>query len=689
MRVLIVTSEFHPHAGGIERYVADMARSLASQVDVGLIMGAEQFPPPGSRYATVGRLNLASVSNPGALETATAQLVRQASDFRPDVIHLASAGLAVFAPTLTSIAPVFATVHGKDLTRPRQQTPGQDVAALIALGLAVCQRVFCVSRSTEGQVLDRCRQARTCVLTPGLTPTIHLHPAPILAEADRTDDRRRRIRLVTAGRIIRRKGHRRLLTILEHLRTPVTWTIIGAGPGVDVLKERVRDSPLRRHIHLAGVLDDKAMWRAMAQADLFALTPVDLVDDAGLDAEGFGMVFVEAGAVGTPAIGSIYGGCGEAVRNGETGLLIDPLDPARAAVALDALLVDPARLKRMGDAACAFAMNNHGWGDRVNTLLAAYRDAWNAKPLQAEARPAAPYRSATGCKPRAAVLIPVGPACRPAFVRDTLESAAFWLGKDVPIVVLDNSGTGMGPCAAADMPAVDILTFPAACGVHGKLFVMLAQGLARILDRYDPEVVVRMDTDALVVGPDLIERAQARFAADPGLAGLGAWRISATGAPRDFTTAAKALAHATARTDESGLLVAGAVRMALAHDYTPGEHLLGGGCLLHRRGLDALEAMGVLEQPCLAALNVGEDVLFSLFIRAAGLTLGEFARAGEPLGCKWRGLPADPPTLQAQGRALVHSVRHFGRGWDEARIRAWFRAERDMQAWTGVSRRAG
>ena len=277
------------------------------------------------------------------------------------------------------------------------------------------------------------------------------------------------------------------------------------------------------------------------------------------------------------------------------------------------------------------------------------------------------------------VLIPVGPDCDVAFVADTLASVRSYLPVRTPLTLIDNSGRGIAEQAAAGLDDADVLTRPSPAGIRGALFVNLARGMARAIARHDPEILLRMDTDALVIAPGLIEAARARFDEEPGLACVGAYRGAAGGGRRDFSAAAAALDRAMARSNALGAFLQGHETSARAHGYETGEHVLGGGCLYHRRALTALAASGVLDRPDIASCSVGEDVLFGLFLRAAGLTLGEFARPGEPAGCKWRGLPAEPPKLIAQGRGLVHSVRSCGQAWDEARIRSYFRGVRTAE----------
>jgi phosphatidylinositol alpha-1,6-mannosyltransferase len=73
---------------------------------------------------------------------------------------------------------------------------------------------------------------------------------------------------------------------------------------------------------------------------------------AGLEQEGFGIVFLEAAACGVPQVAGASGGAAEAVAAGVTGLVVEtPGDPDAVARALAALLDDPERRATMGAAA--------------------------------------------------------------------------------------------------------------------------------------------------------------------------------------------------------------------------------------------------------------------------------------------------------------------------------------------------
>ena len=83
--------------------------------------------------------------------------------------------------------------------------------------------------------------------------------------------------------------------------------------------------------------------------------------DAEINAEGFGIAFIEAGASGTPCVAGDSGGVRSAVRDGETGLLVDATDVAAVAQAIDLFLVDSERRRSMGVAARRAAEGYYNW----------------------------------------------------------------------------------------------------------------------------------------------------------------------------------------------------------------------------------------------------------------------------------------------------------------------------------------
>ena len=114
-------------------------------------------------------------------------------------------------------------------------------------------------------------------------------------------------------------------------------------------------------IVFAGLLPDDELAEAYATATLYVgLSRID----REINAEGFGISFLEAAASAVPAVAGDSGGVRSAVRDGETGIVVPPTDIAAIAAAIASLLRDDALRSAMGRAGRAAVESHYNW-DRV------------------------------------------------------------------------------------------------------------------------------------------------------------------------------------------------------------------------------------------------------------------------------------------------------------------------------------
>jgi hypothetical protein len=231
----------------------------------------------------------------------------------------------------------------------------------------------------------------------------------------------------------------------------------------------------------------------------------------------------------------------------------------------------------------------------------------------------------------------------------------------------------------------DIAVIPApegAPGGQGGLWVKLAAGYRWLLERYEPQIVLRLDADALIIGYGLEERAEQEFTKNPAIGILGACRIGPDGGRRDPSWAAQRLRQETGvfgRLHPECRTVLRYFRdLAHKNGYVDGESALGGAYIHPYDVVHDLYDRGWLDQPHLAASNLGEDHLMSMLITAAGYELGEFSRPEDPMALKQRGLPAHPEALLATGKLVTHSVRYW-EDLKEEEIRGIFARVRSPQ----------
>ena len=132
---------------------------------------------------------------------------------------------------------------------------------------------------------------------------------------------------------------------------------------VDDLHQLVAERGLGERVRFVGARDRDQLADLMAGARL-VLNPSH--------SETYGLTALEASACGVPVVASAAGGLVEAVRDGETGLVLRTRDPQAWADAVTGLLRDPAEARRLGAGGLEHA-RQHTWDRMARRTLAAYR----------------------------------------------------------------------------------------------------------------------------------------------------------------------------------------------------------------------------------------------------------------------------------------------------------------------------
>jgi glycosyltransferase involved in cell wall biosynthesis len=172
--------------------------------------------------------------------------------------------------------------------------------------------------------------------------------------------------VLSIGRFVPEKGHRHLLesaTRIERVKPGVHWVLVGSGELEEPLRDQARRLGLESRVRFTGWRDD--IPDVLALADVFVLPSEN---------EGFGRVAVEAMAMARPVVAAAVGGVPEIVRDGETGILVPPSDPAALAAAVRSLLDDPARAARLGAAGRARAQSRFSLTAHVDGVERVYAE---------------------------------------------------------------------------------------------------------------------------------------------------------------------------------------------------------------------------------------------------------------------------------------------------------------------------
>ncbi|KAF1009588.1 MAG: GDP-mannose-dependent alpha-(1-6)-phosphatidylinositol monomannoside mannosyltransferase [Luteibacter sp.] len=339
-RVLLISRNFPPLKGGMERLNCRMASAIAKVAELNMV------GPRGAGAALQGLGSIREVPlRPlwrfflGAFGAAGWSAIT----VRPELTVAGSGLCAPFAwmAARLSRGRYAVYVHGLDVIARHW--------AYRAFWLPFIRRAdICVANSHNTARL--CRE----VGVPG-ERTVIVHPGVELADSVAADDVaafRRRERwegrpvLLSVGRLTARKGmlefvdkvfprviarHPRVLLVVMGNDAPDALT----GKGVrDALQALVEERGLGEHIRMLGEVDDATLALGYAAADV-AVFPVRTIPG---DVEGFGMVAVEAAAHGLPTVAYATGGVPDAVKDGVSGYLVPADDTVAFAGAIDRVL---------------------------------------------------------------------------------------------------------------------------------------------------------------------------------------------------------------------------------------------------------------------------------------------------------------------------------------------------------------
>jgi phosphatidylinositol alpha-1,6-mannosyltransferase len=360
---VLVTNDFPPAHGGIQRVMARLAQELALQKEPILVV-APRLPGSDS-FDAAQRFEVLRYRGRGRVLSFAGMFfsllyARLASR---DFITLASiwfpAGLAacLLPPIVRGKLIVFA--HGAEIA-PRKG------------GIRRCLMRYVFDRADV--VVANSRFTRRLLIEAGVQRTIFIINPGI--DADPIAPKRSDIpTILSVGRLIARKGFdttiAALAAILPQYPT-ARYEIIGSGPQRAELEALAKRHHVEDHVFFLGAVDDSQMRDAYARAWIFALPTRSIADDV----EGFGVVYLEAALAALPTIGGRFSGAEDAILPDETGLLVDGASSSDVAAAIARLLRDREAAERMGIRGRERALDYFTWQRAAAELAALVRKGY-------------------------------------------------------------------------------------------------------------------------------------------------------------------------------------------------------------------------------------------------------------------------------------------------------------------------
>ncbi|HXE57721.1 MAG TPA: glycosyltransferase family 4 protein [Gemmatimonadales bacterium] len=166
----------------------------------------------------------------------------------------------------------------------------------------------------------------------------------------------------TLGIVSRLKDQGVVLRALAQVAAPVRLVLAGVAPGGPLERLAARVPPRHAVVFLPFEPDVRPLYELL---DL-VLLPSRM--------EGLSQALLEAMALAKPVIASAHSGNLDLIRDGVDGRLVPPTDPAAWARAIEELLAESARARRLGEAARTTARETFSLERTVRGTLAVYQE---------------------------------------------------------------------------------------------------------------------------------------------------------------------------------------------------------------------------------------------------------------------------------------------------------------------------
>jgi phosphatidylinositol alpha-1,6-mannosyltransferase len=366
MSHLLVTNDFPPKVGGIQSYLWELWRRLPP----------DDFTVLTTPHAGAGAFDAAQ---PFRVVRTKEPVLLPHPGLRRRIDALASevgAKLVVLDPALPLghlgpqlDLPYAVVLHGAEVTVPGRLPGARHLLARVLRGashvIAAGSYPSAEANRAAGVELP------TTIVPPGVDVELF---RPLTADARRAGRRRLglpedELLVVGISRLVPRKGFDVLIRAAARLG--VQLAVVGAGRDRRRLERLAAATGAR--VQFLGRIPFDDLPLAYGCGDVFAM--LCRTRWAGLEQEGFGIVFLEAAAAGVPVVAGASGGVADAVVDDETGCIVEhPHDVDAVTAALGRLLDDPDERARLGAAGRARAVESFAYDVLAARLGGALRE---------------------------------------------------------------------------------------------------------------------------------------------------------------------------------------------------------------------------------------------------------------------------------------------------------------------------
>lgn len=365
--ILLLAYSFPPAVGGAEKLLGDIAASR-DPASISVLAGSKdraselerdagsKYPIARVRFEPLSLLDRFSIKMDALRKTPAyafyhycyCRSVKQARElagkFQPEIILCGWSFLLETAIALKSAdRKIVALAYGREILEAEGNRYLADL-------WKKADRVLTISRFTKERLMKiGVDPQRIRVTFPGIdaAPVLSLRKMPDL-EALELEGKKI---VLTVCRLAPHKGTDKLIEampLIQRVVPDAALVIVGDGPYRADLERKAALHGQKANISFMGRVSDAEKSGWYAACDVFAMP--SRWDPASKGIEGYGYTFLEASAFGKPVVGGNSGGIPDTIRNGVTGILVDPQDIGAISGAISSLLKDPEKARKMGEA---------------------------------------------------------------------------------------------------------------------------------------------------------------------------------------------------------------------------------------------------------------------------------------------------------------------------------------------------
>lgn len=364
-KILCITNDFGPRAGGIETFVMGLIeRAPKGSI---IVYTSAQGDTTSYDQGWMRDFGVAVIRDRSKILLPSPRVIRNvkkviARDEIKQVFFGAAAPLGVMARTLRKkgVVNIVALTHGHEVWWAKLW-PFTSAISFIGNNVDHLTYLGDFTKSEIAKALSPEAQSRLIKIAPGID-TDHFAPNSTSEQLRKDLGLADKKVIVCVGRLVHRKGQDILIQSLPAIleKHPTAHLLmVGEGPYRQDLTKMVLKLKLSDAVTFIGRIQYKDLPRYICAGDIFAMPSRSRL--AGLEVEGLGIVYLEASSCALPVIAGRSGGAPDAVDEGVTGFSVDGTSPTEVAKAIINLFDDPIRAKAMGAAGRSWIIDKWRW----------------------------------------------------------------------------------------------------------------------------------------------------------------------------------------------------------------------------------------------------------------------------------------------------------------------------------------